>query len=121
MGATSCLNATLRKNLAGLVFIAGDTTVPVDGLSYPENLINPGMPKLFIVAEKDRYAPVRTDTPMTYNISPQPKQLITYPETVHGTELFDTGHGSQFWQHSSIFSLRSINSQNDLRDEHFHS
>jgi len=57
---------------------------------------------------------------MTYNISPQPKQLITYPETVHGTELFDTGHGSQFWQALFDFLL-AINSQNDLRDEHFHS
>jgi len=94
MGATACLNATLQEELAGLVFIAGDTALRVSSLSYPEDMVSPGMPKLFIVADNDPYGKVIADTLYYYEISPQPKGYIHYPEMAHGTELFNTAHGS---------------------------
>jgi pimeloyl-ACP methyl ester carboxylesterase len=110
MGSMACLNATLRENLAGLVFIAGETTYPLDNLSYPRDLVNPEMPKLFIVSENDRYSQVVTDTPSLYTVSPDPKQLVTFPSSLHGTELFDSEFGEQFSQLLLNFLL-PINSQ----------
>lgn len=98
MGSMACLNATLRETLAGMVFIAGQTTYPLDNLAYPRDLINPGMPKLFIVSDNDRYSQVVTDTPDLYAISPEPKQLVTFPSSLHGTELFNSEFGEQFGQ-----------------------
>ena len=54
------------------------------------------MPKLFIVADKDRYAQVVPAISSLYDKSPEPKKLKTFPGTVHGTELFATESGAEF-------------------------
>jgi pimeloyl-ACP methyl ester carboxylesterase len=95
MGGTACMNAALDEELAGMVVIA--STAPLYmGKQYPEDLINPAMPKLFIVADKDRYAQVVPAISSLYDRSPEPKKLRTFPGTVHGTELFDTESGAEF-------------------------
>jgi pimeloyl-ACP methyl ester carboxylesterase len=51
MGGTACLNAALEEELAGLVVIA--STAPTNmNKQYPQDLVDPAMPKLFIVTEK---------------------------------------------------------------------
>lgn len=105
MGASACLNASLQEKLAGLVYIAGAKSIRVSGLEFPLDMIDPTIPKLFIVSDNDRYAQVVTDTPMYYDLAPQPKQFIHYPETVHGTELFASQSGSQFHQALMDFLL----------------
>ncbi len=98
MGAAACLNASMQEELAGLVFIAGPRELLMNGKRYPDDIVNPGMPKLFITADQDPYSVVIADTKRYYNDSPEPRQLILYPETVHGTDLFGTSSGSQFHQ-----------------------
>ncbi len=95
LGGTICLNAALEENLAGLVVIAsvGPTNLYKQ---YPKDLVNPGMPKLFIVTEKDRYAQVVSGTRFLYTSSPEPKTLKTFPGRVHGTELFNTDYRGEF-------------------------
>ena len=94
MGGTACMNAVLDQELAGMVVIA--STAPLYmGKQYPEDLVNPAMPKLFIVADKDRYAQVVPATSFLYDRSPEPKKLKTFPGTVHGTELFATDSGAE--------------------------
>jgi pimeloyl-ACP methyl ester carboxylesterase len=95
MGGTACLSAALEQDLAGLVFIA---SVPPQGRSkgFLANLVNPAMPKLFVVAEQDRYSAVVPMTTNLYEQSPEPKQIKIFPGTVHGTELFETEYGSEF-------------------------
>jgi hypothetical protein len=66
------------------------------GKQCPEDLVNPAMPKLFIVADKDRYAQVVPAISFLYDRSPEPKRLKTFPSTVHGTELFATTYGAEF-------------------------
>jgi pimeloyl-ACP methyl ester carboxylesterase len=105
MGAAACLNASMQENLAGLVFIAGPRELLMGGKWYPDDIVNPEMPKLFITADQDPYAIVISDTKRYYVDSPQPKQLILYPETVHGTDLFATPSGSQFHQALMDFLL----------------
>ncbi len=94
MGGTACMNAALDEELAGMVVIA--STAPLCmGKQYPEDLVNPAMPKLFIVADKDRYAQVVPAISSLYDRSPEPKKLKTFPGTVHGTELFGTEYGAE--------------------------
>jgi len=94
MGGTACMNAALDEELAGMVVIA--STAPLYmGKQYPEDLVNPAMPKLFIVADKDRYAQVIPAISSLYDRSPEPKKLRTFPSTVHGTELFGTEYGAE--------------------------
>jgi pimeloyl-ACP methyl ester carboxylesterase len=105
MGATACLQASMQEDLAGMVFIAGDREILLNGKWYPDDLVSPAMPKLFIVAEQDPYSVVVADTQRYYNDSPEPRQLIIYPEAVHGTDLFDTPSGEKFHQALMDFLL----------------
>jgi pimeloyl-ACP methyl ester carboxylesterase len=95
----------MQEDLAGLVFIAGPRELILNGKWYPDDIINPDMPKLFITADQDPYATVISDTKRYYADSPEPKQLILYPETVHGTDLFATPSGSHFHQALMDFLL----------------
>jgi pimeloyl-ACP methyl ester carboxylesterase len=94
MGGTACMNAALDEELAGMVVIASPAPLYM-GKQYPEDLVNPAMPKLFIVADKDRYAQVVPAISSLYDRSPEPKKLKTFPGTVHGTELFATDSGAE--------------------------
>ena len=95
MGGTACMNAALDEELAGMVVIASTSPLYM-GKQYPEDLVNPAMPKLFIVAAKDRYAQVVPAASSLYDKSPEPKKLKIFSGTVHGTELFDTESGAEF-------------------------
>jgi pimeloyl-ACP methyl ester carboxylesterase len=98
MGASACLNASLDEALAGLIFIAGNQTVRRDGRVYPRDIVADVMPTLFMVADSDRYTFVVGDTRLYYEASPQPTQLILFPEKKHGTELFNSESGDEFHQ-----------------------
>jgi Tol biopolymer transport system component/pimeloyl-ACP methyl ester carboxylesterase len=98
MGAIACMNVALNEELAGLAVIAGVSSYPLDGKQFPEDLINPGMPKLFVVTEQDRYEEVRKSMPLLYDASPQPKLFKTFPGVSHGTELFETEYAEEFSQ-----------------------
>jgi dienelactone hydrolase len=104
MGGTACRNASMQEDLAGLVFIAGDSEILLNGKTYPDDIINPDMPKLFIVAEQD-VSIIVSDTKKFYTISTEPRELLLYPETVHGTDIFLTPSGSQFHQALMDFLL----------------
>jgi alpha-beta hydrolase superfamily lysophospholipase len=78
MGGTACMNAALDEELAGMVVIASTSPLYM-GKQYPEDLVNPAMPKLFIVAAKDRYAQVVSATSSLYDKSPEPKKLKIFP------------------------------------------
>jgi dienelactone hydrolase len=95
MGGTACMNAAFEQKLVGLVVIASPAPTNINK-QYPTDLVNPAMPKLFIVADKDRYVQVVSATSFLYQQSPEPKEFKTFPSTVHGTELFDTKYGDEF-------------------------
>ena len=95
MGGTACMNAALEEELVGMVVIASPAPL-YTGKHYPQDLVNPTMPKLFIVAQKDRYSQVVPAISDLYDQSPGPKKLGIYPGTVHGTELFATKSGAEF-------------------------
>ena len=105
MGGSACLNASMQEDLAGMVFVAGPRELIPNGKLYPDDIVNPAMPKLFIIAEQDPYTSVTSATQRYYRDSPEPKQLISYFEAAHATDLFKTPSGSQFHQALMDFLL----------------
>jgi pimeloyl-ACP methyl ester carboxylesterase len=98
LGGSACMNLALEEELAGLVIIASGNPYPISTKRFPDDLISPAMPKLFIVAEQDRYTTVVYAIPQLYERSPEPKELHILPETAHGTELFGTASADEFRQ-----------------------
>jgi alpha/beta superfamily hydrolase len=94
MGGTACLMLAMEKELAGLVVIASER--PIFQKQYPKDLVSKSVPKLFIVTDKNPYPIVITETRFLYEESPEPKQLKIFSGDVHGTDIFKTGHGTEF-------------------------
>ncbi|MEW5869052.1 MAG: hypothetical protein AB1894_07235 [Chloroflexota bacterium] len=107
LGGEVCASTALHEELAGLVVIAGPQPTRMQGKSFPESLVDPGMPKLFIVTEGDRYEPVRTAVREMYDQSPEPKALKVFPGVAHGTELFFTEQAEAFRQTLLDFILEA--------------
>lgn len=59
-------------------------------------------PKLFIGSEGDSTVPL-ADTRQMFDLSPDPKQLQTYPGSAHGVRLFKTEHGDDLRQRLIAF------------------
>jgi hypothetical protein len=67
------------------------------GKEFPHDLVNPGMPKLFVGTDKDIWRePSITDLPYLHKISPEPKQLKIFAGTEHGAMLFDSQYRNEF-------------------------
>jgi len=95
MGGRGCVNAAFEQDLAGLVIVSGT------GSSHPdrkhlEDIVSPGMPKLFVVSEHDQTAGRTAEMTRLYESAPDPKVLQIYSGTAHGTELFDSKHANEF-------------------------
>jgi hypothetical protein len=96
MGAEACINVSVNEELAGLVVIASPTTERLSTRCYPRDLLNPTMPKLFVIAADDPSGEASVGTRVMYGVSPEPRQFVLFPGDAHGTELFATGYGEAF-------------------------
>jgi dienelactone hydrolase len=108
MGGGACMNVALREELAGLVLIASPKQFAFETKSFPQDLVSPDMPKLFIYSEKDHYKVIRTAMPDLYNQSPEPKIQQVFPGQWHGTELFDSPYADQFSETLMNFLLSIV-------------
>ncbi len=93
MGGLACMNAALREELVGLGVLASFKPRNY-ARQYPQDLVSPTMPKLFVFADRDSI--IVPDMYSLYEISPEPKTLYVFPGAVHGTELFKTEYGGMF-------------------------
>lgn len=96
LGAGACARVALVEELAGLAFLAGPDPGEVGEKRYPQDLLTPTMPKLFVVTEYDRYSIARTATRDLYERSPEPRELHVFPGTAHGTEMLEAEYGAEF-------------------------
>lgn len=90
MGGRGCIAAAFNEELAGMVILSSNED---PDLKVLENMLNPGMPKLFVVSERDvTTAGINVTAEMTslYERSPEPKDFQLLPGTLHGTDLFKT-------------------------------
>lgn len=107
MGGRACITVAFDEELAGLVIVSGT------GSNDPEkadlkDMLNPDMPKLFIVSEKDPTVNVTADMTRLYEAAPQPKQIQIFPGSAHGTEFFKTKDGEALSRliYDFLYSLR---------------
>jgi sulfatase modifying factor 1 len=92
MGGSGCLAAALDTKLVGLANLSGPMNIPETYggaiLVTWDDLATLTMPKLFVIAQEDRALPgfVARFIEMSER-APEPKELIVYPGTWHGTSL----------------------------------
>jgi len=96
MGGTSCMEATQSYEFEGLVVIASTLSLGEPTAITDEDIERLTMPKLFICADQDRFERIVGETQYLYDNSPEPKQLMLFSGTAHGTELFYTEHADEF-------------------------
>jgi len=94
LGGEGCMSAALDEEMAGLVVIASAAFVRPDK-HFPEDLVNPAMPKLFIIGDRDPDYNLLA-IPALYESAPAPKELKIFASTAHGTDLFKTKYGDEF-------------------------
>ena len=65
------------------------------GAVAPDDFARLTLPKLFVCAEDDAASVAHIVTEMR-DPSAEPKELVLFPGTAHGTELFNTEYGDGF-------------------------
>jgi len=116
MGGTACIRAARDYAFTGLIVLAsamrtGASDAESLNLS-PVDLERLTPPKLFIFANHESSLVVN-DTRHMYKLSPQPKALLSFPGTRHGTDLFSTEVGGEL----SATMLRFIENTDKLASE----
>lgn len=84
LGGAACGWLANQPETIGLVFIAGPAKHKLEEIDVP---------KLFIAGESDRFA---RNTKFDYEHASEPKELVIYPTSKHGTDLFNSDHGDEF-------------------------
>jgi len=92
MGGRACVTAAFDDELAGLIIISGTASDDPEKKNL-QDMLNPGMPKLFVVSEDDPTTARTADMTLLYENAPVPKQFQLFPGTAHGTELFKSKNG----------------------------
>jgi dienelactone hydrolase len=92
MGGRACVTVAFDEELAGLIIVSGTASDDPDKKDL-NNMINPEMPKLFVVSESDPTVNRTADMTRLYENAPEPKVFQTFPGTAHGTEFFKSKYG----------------------------
>jgi len=92
MGGRACVTVAFDEALAGLIIISGTSSDDPEKKDL-NNILNPDMPKLFIVSESDPTVNRTADMTSLYKSAPDPKAFQTFPGTAHGTEFFKSQYG----------------------------
>jgi len=94
MGGRACLTVAFDEELAGLIILSGTASADPDKQDL-NKILNPGMPKLFIVAERDPTVNITADMTGLYESAPEPKAFHAFPGEAHGTGFFRSQYGSE--------------------------
>jgi dienelactone hydrolase len=92
MGGRACVTVAFDEELAGLIIVSGTASDDPEKKDL-NNIINPDMPKLFVVSESDPTVNRTADMTRLYENAPDPKVFQTFPGTAHGTEFFGSEYG----------------------------
>ena len=85
-----CIESALGTGLEALVVVASTM-----GAVAPDDFAQLTPPKLFVCAEDDA-ANLAYIVAERHDLSPEPKELMLLPGTVHGTELFNTKYNDLY-------------------------
>lgn len=104
-GVTSMQVLARSRDLAGIVGVAAiSSPVEHEGAVFfsPEELARVSLPKLFINTEHDECA---AGTRRMYDLVPAPKEMVFYPGSAHGTEIFSTADAPGLLRHLLNFTV----------------
>jgi len=89
MGGRACVTVAFDEELAGLIVVSGTASDDPEKTDL-NKMLNPGMPKLFVVSESDPTVNRTADMTRLYESAPDTKAFHIFPGTAHGTEFFKT-------------------------------
>jgi esterase/lipase len=96
LGGMATAKAGKQEGVAGIVVIS--SPMEANGLKMqvtPKELDVPSLPKLFIASETDQTVAAAATQKM-YDQASDPKQIVYYPGSAHGTNLFKTRDAADF-------------------------
>jgi pimeloyl-ACP methyl ester carboxylesterase len=86
-----------------MAIIASPVDLAAFGFRVEESELNAiTAPKLFIGSEGDKTVPF-AETRRMFDLSPDPKELQSYPGSAHGVQIFQTEHGDDLRQRLIAF------------------
>lgn len=88
-GGNACLSLAAKYPLAGLALIAAEH--PGEDFDF-QSL---GMPTFYAASEEDGGGDFARAAEVMHRHSPGPSQLLIFPGSVHGTDLFNSYYGSE--------------------------
>jgi len=95
-GGTSCLKAGIENPLVGIIVIASRPSEGSPTAITPKDYPFLTMPKLFTYGIDDKDGYIHKHMTSMYELSVEPKEIVIFPESVHGTDLFYTPSGDDF-------------------------
>lgn len=93
-GMATAKTAASTQATAAIILAAPLEASGVGVLVQPEEVQAISVPKLFITSENDRTVKPEALQAM-YELAVEPKELVIYPGTAHGTDLFKTESGAE--------------------------
>jgi pimeloyl-ACP methyl ester carboxylesterase len=98
LGGMATAKASAAEDPAAVVIIASPMDLSEFDFRVEESeLAAITAPKLFISSDNDSVVPF-SETQRMFDLSSDPKELLTFPGTAHGVHLFETEHGDDFAQ-----------------------
>ena len=90
MGGTACLRAAIDgEPFIALIILASPFDASGGLVVSPEELGRLTQPRLFITGNQDVYG-IAKDIKRMVEFSPEPRTLLTFEQSAHGTDLFQT-------------------------------
>lgn len=105
LGGLASAKLAIESQASGLIVVASPPGIPEWGFEIEPADLNTDIPKLFITAENDPTVPASA-TRELHDLAAEPKEWQTYPEDMHGTDLFETESGEALQQRILDFILR---------------
>ncbi len=108
LGGMVSARAAAETQPNALVVIGAPVDLPAfDFRVEPDELQKLIMPKLLIGSEQDRNVPF-SETQRMYDLVPEPKELLSYPSTAHGVQLFKSSYGDSVGQRILDFISKTV-------------
>jgi esterase/lipase len=104
LGGVASAKLAVEASPNALIVVAAPREIQEWDFEITLGDVNIDMPKLFITAENDSVVAIERSREL-FDLVAEPKQWQTYPGTAHGTDNFETDHGTAMQQRILEFVL----------------
>jgi esterase/lipase len=107
LGGMATAKAAAVEKPAAIVIMASPVDLAAFDFRVEESELNVITgPKLFIGSKGDKTVPF-AETQRMFDLSPEPKELQSYPGSAHGVHIFQTEHGDDLRERLIAFIMSS--------------